>query len=495
MRWNVLLQFKFSISQATSLASVAVAGSTAAMPVSCLARRRLHSSRQLLKRDYYEVLGVGRQASQKDIKKAYYELAKKHHPDVNKNDPTAAKRFQEVSEAYEVLSDESKRNQYDTFGMHGPQGQQHPGGGGGGGGGGFSGFENYQGSIDPEELFRRIFRDAGFDFGRGGGGGRGGAGGPGAAENIFGFAPAREVTLNLTFEEAARGVNKEVTVGVKDTCVRCSGSGSEPGSKPMVCPQCNGTGMESLTTGAYFMRTTCRRCGGARQIVKNPCVDCRGAGQTTQRKRLVIPVPAGVEAGQTLRVPVGRQEIWVTIQVERSRNFRREGADIHSDVDVSISQAVLGGKVRVPGLYEDLTIAIPPGTGSHERIRLPGKGIARFNSFGYGDHYIHVRVRAPRRLTEAQRALMLGFAEFEGPADRTRGSVDGVTQAPESDAFQAIDTTENFLLSQLKAVIVQNNLAVKKDKGGRGEDRQKPDSSEPDSTSNSTEKASASKKG
>ncbi|KAF4531474.1 hypothetical protein B566_EDAN004246 [Ephemera danica] len=313
--------------------------------------RRFHKSHSLFaqKKDYYDILGVARNSSSKDIKKAYYQLAKKYHPDTNKNDPDAGKKFQEVSEAYEVLSDDTKRKEYDTWGATSEQmgmgGGGHPGARAGSGMGGQQGFNwQYRSNIDPEELFRKIFGDAGFrtgfseheDF----------------AESTFGFGAAQEVIMNLTFAQAARGVNKDVNVNIVDTCPKCNGSKAEPGTKAVNCTYCNGSGMETISTG--------------------------------------------VEDGQTVRMPVGRREIFITFRVEKSNYFRRDGSDIHTDANVSIAQAALGGTIRIQGIYEDQTVQIAPGTSSHTRVRLAGKGMKKMNMYGYGDHYVHLKIQAKR---------------------------------------------------------------------------------------------------
>ncbi|XP_025088835.1 protein tumorous imaginal discs, mitochondrial-like isoform X2 [Pomacea canaliculata] len=385
--------------------------------------RYVHTSSTNNKRDYYEVLGVSKNADQAAIKKAYYKLAKQFHPDMNKNDPNAAKKFQEVSEAYEVLSDDSRRQEYDTFGMSGANASAGAGAQGRGGfQQGFQGFEHFHGTIDPEELFRRIFGDAGM-------GGMGGMGGFGNfrdfEESKFGFAPASEMMMDLTFQEAARGVNKEVHINVKDTCPKCQGNKAEPGTKAVKCHQCNGTGMETISTGPFVMRSTCRACGGARMIIKTPCTECAGKGKIILKKKVVVPVPAGVEDGQTVRMPVGNQEVFITFKVAKSRHFRRDGADIHSDALITLSQAILGGTIRIPGIHGDILLTIPPGTQSHDRIRLQGKGITRVNSYGYGDHYVHIKIKVPVKLTPEQKALILAFAETDTLVD---GTVNGVTQ-------------------------------------------------------------------
>jgi DnaJ family protein A protein 3 len=390
------------------------------------------------KRDYYDVLGVPKSADTKDIKKAYYTMAKKFHPDMNKNDPNAQKKFQEVSEAYEVLSDETKRKQYDTYGM---TGQGFAGAAGAGGpfqGATYSrGFETFHSQMDPEELFRKIFGDAGFRM----------SGFSDFAESAFGFAPATEVTMTLTFEQAARGCDKEIQVNVADTCPRCLGNKAEPGTGKVPCHYCGGTGMETISTGPFMMRSTCRHCFGTRMIIKSPCVECTGKGQTIQRRRVVVPVPAGVEDGQTVRMPVGSKEIYITFRVEKSRTFRRDGADVHSDVVISLSQAILGGTIRVPGITEDVLLNVPAGTSSHMTIRLAGKGIPRTHSYGRGDHYLHVKIKIPTKLTSQQKALMLAFAETETGVD---GTVAGVAQT--KDGKQTIDD-EDGVVEQLRRVI------------------------------------------
>ncbi|KAK3604566.1 hypothetical protein CHS0354_026256 [Potamilus streckersoni] len=366
------------------------------------------------KKDYYDVLGIPKSADAKDIKKAYYKLAKQYHPDVCKDDPNAAKKFQEVSEAYEVLGDAQKRQDYDTFGMSGARAgaQGFPGAQGG-----FGGFENFRSNVDPEELFRNIFGDAfrmsGFtdvnDF----------------EESKYGFAPASSIFMDLTFEEAARGVNKDVNVNAKETCPRCDGRKAEPGTKAVRCDHCNGTGYETFSNGPFVMRSTCRKCYGKRQVIKVPCIDCHGKGKIILKKKIVVPVPAGVEDGQSVRVPVNEEELFITFRVAKSKIFRREGADVHSDVTISLTQAVLGGTIKIPGIYENILLNIPAGSQSHDRMRLAGKGISRVNSYGYGDHYVHLKIKIPLKLTPEQKALILQFAELEKNVD---GTINGVVE-------------------------------------------------------------------
>ncbi|XP_066496589.1 dnaJ homolog subfamily A member 3, mitochondrial [Tiliqua scincoides] len=381
------------------------------------------------KEDFYQVLGVSRNASQKEIKKAYYQLAKKYHPDTNKDDPKAKEKFSQLAEAYEVLGDEVKRKQYDTYGTAGFD----PGSAG-------SGQQYWRGgsTVDPEELFRKIFGEfSGSPFG----------------DFHTVFDQPQEYIMELTFTQAAKGVNKDIMVHINDACQRCDGKGHEPGTKVQHCHYCNGTGMETINTGPFVMRSTCRRCGGRGSVITTPCVLCRGSGQTKQKKTVTVPVPAGVEDGQTVRMPVGKKEIFITFRVQKSPVFRRDGADIHSDLFISVAQAVLGGTARSPGLYETISITIPPGVQADQKVRMSGKGIPRVNSYGYGDHYIHIKIKIPKRLTERQRALMLSYAEDEtdvegtvnGVANTAAGDWGATSAGAGEDRPEAGDSKEGFL--------------------------------------------------
>ncbi|CAG5104412.1 Similar to l(2)tid: Protein tumorous imaginal discs, partial [Cotesia congregata] len=398
-------------------------------------KRNFHVTNNLLaaKANYYEVLGLSRNCSAKEIKKAYFQMAKKYHPDQNKS-PDAADKFRLVSEAYEVLSNETKRKEYDTWGATSEQmGMGNAGfnpgsasgGGGGGQGQGYANHNwNFQSTINPEELFRKIFGEAGFktgnfsDF-------------DDYADTKYGFGTAQEVIMNLTFAQAARGVNKEITLNVVDICDKCEGSRCELGTKAIKCQQCNGTGMETISTGPFVMRSTCRSCHGSRVYIKSPCRECQGKGQNVQRKKVIVPVPAGVEDGQTIRMAVGTKEVFITFRVEKSRYFRRDGADVHTDAEISLAQAALGGTIKIQGVYEDHTVQIPPGTSSHSKVRLSGKGMRKVNGVGYGDHYVNIKITVPTSLTEQQKALLMAYAELES---NTPGSVFNVTSKKDGSA-------------------------------------------------------------
>jgi DnaJ family protein A protein 3 len=375
--------------------------------------RNFSTSQLLSRKDYYEILGVPRNADAKTIKKAYYEKAKKFHPDSNKSDPKAAAKFQEVSEAYEILNDSGKRQAYD-LGVGGSA-SNGPGDSGGfrpGSGPSSSGAWQYQyrdsnpfgGTFtNPEDYFKRIFEDFETKFGSEYKSSKYNDESPWGAE-------ASEISLNVTFKEAAIGCDKEVIINSPDTCHVCNGSCSQPGYKPVKCPYCQGTGVETISTGPFLLRSTCRVCKGSRVFINKPCTQCNGKGQTIQRKTVIVPVPAGVVDGQTIRMRIANgKELYVTFKVAKNNYFRRDDADIHTDATISVSQAVVGATINVEGLYEDLTVEIKPGTSSHSTIRLPQKGIKRMDSYGRGDHYVHIKIQVPEKPSKKQKELMKEF--------------------------------------------------------------------------------------
>lgn len=369
-------------------------------------------------KDWYKILGVNRDADAKVIKQAYFKMAKKYHPDSHPNDKNAKERFQEISEAYDVLSDDDKKREYDLsndfFGSRSSRTA--------GDRGSFRGAFG-DANVDPEDLFERVFgrysefaKDD-FDYdqanqSRGGG----------TREE---YGSIREISISLSFVEAARGVKKNVELIYDETCGRCNGKRIEPNSRPVKCNHCSGSGVETISRGAFVLRQTCRHCHGTRTISKDPCHSCRGKGINTVKRTAEIQVPAGVEDGQTLRTQVDGKEFFLKFTVEKSKTFRRQGSDVHSDIAISLSQAVLGGIVRVNGLYDDYRLNVPSGTQSHEYIVLKGKGMKRVHSSGHGDHYVHVKIKTPSKLTTEQEALLSAFAELE---EDVEGTITGLTE-------------------------------------------------------------------
>lgn len=343
-------------------------------------------------RDYYEILGVPRDATEQEIKKAYRRLARQYHPDVNKS-PEAEARFKEINEAYQVLSDPEKRAAYDRFG--------HAGLSGAGGFGDF-GFGDFGfGGID--DLFESFFGG----FGRRTAARRG----PVKGENI-------RVHLTLDFEEAVFGCEKEVEVTRLETCTHCRGTGAEPGTQPIRCPQCNGTGevrrVQQSLLGSFVNVSTCPRCGGTGEVVLTPCTVCRGDKRVPVTRKLMVEIPPGVSDGTQIRLAGEGQpglrggppgNLYVALSVREHPFFKRQGDDIYLQLNINVAQAALGDKVRVPTLDGEVELSIPPGTQTGQTFRLRGKGVPHLRRNGRGDQYVVVQVVVPTRLTPEQREL------------------------------------------------------------------------------------------
>lgn len=338
-----------------------------------------------MKVDYYEVLGVARDASEAEIKRTYRRLAMELHPDRNPDDPVAAERFKSVLEAYGVLSDPNKRRVYDRYGHDGLDGN-------------LGGVPN-----DIHDIFGR-FGDIFSDIFSGGGRGRS------AARR----GADLRYDLELTFEEAAFGTKTEIEIPRTETCSRCEGSRAEPGTRPEPCPTCGGRGQVVRSQGAFMLSTTCPTCRGAGTLVREPCKECSGQGAVRSVRRLPIKVPAGVAAGNRIRVsgegergegggPPG--DLYVFIDVRQHPAFERDGVDVHAAVELSVAQAALGAKIEVQTLYGSEKVKIEPGTQPDQTIRLRHKGVPRLNNGGHGDHVLHVRVKIPTQLTREQREL------------------------------------------------------------------------------------------
>lgn len=375
--------------------------------------RGVHTTRPLSqapKRDYYDILGVSRGADKKEIKRKYYELAKKYHPDANKEDPSAAEKFAEVQHAYEVLSDEEKRDRYDAYGH---DAEQMGFDGGFGGGGGFGG----QG-MRPEDVFREFFGGGGGSPFEGfGGGGR--PTGPVRGGDV-------QVGLVLSFMEAVHGCSPEVQVTTDVECKPCAGTGSADKTDPVTCSTCGGSGQVTRQQGFFTMAIPCAACGGSGQTIANPCRSCSGNGVQKERRTVQVTVPPGVDSGVNLRLPnqgdKGRRggpagHMYVTIQVRPDPFFRRDGADVHVELPLKLSQAVLGDHVTIPTLTGEAELKVPPGTQPADTLVMRNKGIRRLNSSSHGHQYVHFKLQIPKTLTEKQRKAIEEFAEDENDAE------------------------------------------------------------------------------
>ena len=351
------------------------------------------------KRDYYEVLGVSKDASQEDIKKAYRVLAKKYHPDMNPGDKNAAEKFKEASEAYAVLSDENKRRQYDQFGMSAFDGS---------GGFGSQGFDFN--SADFSDIFSDIFGDI---FGGGGARSRGAANGPMKGGNI-------RTSVRVTFQEAVFGCDKDITLNLKDPCPTCGGTGAKPGTSPQMCPKCGGRGQVVYTQQSFFGTVrnvqTCPDCGGSGKIIRDKCPDCGGTGYKTSRKTIRVTIPAGIDNGMSVRIREKgepganggpRGDLLVEVLVSSDPEFTREDEDIYSTVRISYPVAVLGGTVRINTVDGPVLYDVKAGTQTQTRVRLRGKGVPSLrNANSRGDHYVTLVVDVPTHLSrEAKEAL------------------------------------------------------------------------------------------
>ena len=360
------------------------------------------------KRDYYEVLGVSKTATQDELKKAYRKLARKYHPDLNKDNEEAAEKFKECNEAYSVLSDDQKRAQYDQFGHAAFENGGMGGGGGFGGAGGFGGF----GGSGMEDIFDMFF------------GGQGGRGGNRAKSGPQRGADLR-FDLEISFEEAAFGLEKEINLYRDETCDHCHGEGAEPGSKVESCPECNGTGYVRFTQNTMFGQMVnerpCSRCRGEGKIISEPCKECRGKGTVKRNKKLKVKIPAGVDNGSRLRVsgegeagakggPSG--DLYVYLYVKPHKFFERDGTTVLCEVPINIVQATLGADIKVPTLDGQVTMKVPEGTQPGKVLRLKGKGIPSLRGGSRGDQLVRIKVVVPTKLSDKQKDALRKFADI-----------------------------------------------------------------------------------
>ncbi|WP_462420685.1 molecular chaperone DnaJ [Salinicoccus sp. Marseille-QA3877] len=353
----------------------------------------------MAKRDYYEILGVEKSASKDEIKKAYRKLSKKYHPDINKEEGSDEK-FKEVAEAYEVLSDEDKRSQYDRFGHEGMK-SQFGGGGGFQGSGGFGGFE---------DIFSSFF----------GGGRQADPNAPRKGDDL-------QYTMTVDFEEAVFGVTKTITIKKEVTCDTCDGNGAKPGTSKSTCSMCSGAGRVAVEQNTPFGRIqterTCPTCQGTGQEIKEPCNKCKGSGTVTKDVDIEVTVPEGVDNGQQIRVqghgepgvnggPSG--DLYIVFRVRPDSRFTRDGDDIHYELPITFAQAALGDEIKVPTISSEVVLTIPAGTQTGRRFRLKEKGVKNVHGYGYGDQFITVKVVTPTKLSDEEVEIFRNLADQGG---------------------------------------------------------------------------------
>lgn len=357
------------------------------------------------KRDYYEILGVNKNASSDEIKQAYRKLALKYHPDRNKDNPEAVEKFKEATEAYEILRDSQKRASYDRFGHEGVSG--------------FNGFGRGA-AADFSDIFGDVDFDLGDIFESFFGGGRGGRARTKKARR--GADIQYELTISL--EEAVEGKEVQVEVPRHENCTTCNGSGAAPGSSPSVCTVCNGTGQVRQTQGFFSVTQTCYKCRGEGKIISSPCKICKGKGLIAKNRKITVKIPPGVESGSRLKISgEGEQgpnngpsgDLYVFIHITRHQVFERHGNDLINTVEISFPMACLGGEIEVPTISGKIAkMKIPPGTENDQVFRLKGNGIPYLGSYGRGDQLIKINVLVPKKLSSKQKELLQEFARLDG---------------------------------------------------------------------------------
>jgi molecular chaperone DnaJ len=358
------------------------------------------------KTDYYEILGVSRQSGEEEIKKSYRQLALKYHPDRNPGDKQAEEKFKEAAEAYEVLHDPQKKRLYDTYGHEGLQGT------------GFSGFRGFE---DIFSSFGDIFQDF-FSFG--------GLGGQTRQRTAARPGDDLLVTLNLSFEEAVSGTQKEVQIETFAGCARCKGSGAEPGTRETTCPACQGSGQVVQSQGFFRISTSCARCQGTGKVLVSPCRQCQGQGRIRQKKLVQVKVPAGVDSGTRLRLREEGEsgyrggaggDLYVRLEVTPHPHIERDGDNLYCKISISFLQAILGDTVEIPTLDGAKSLQIVPGTQPGAVVRFTGEGVPKLRGYGRGDLFVEVEVKIPKHLTPRQEELLKEFNELEKEKDRHKG--------------------------------------------------------------------------
>ncbi|KAJ4955913.1 hypothetical protein NE237_012696 [Protea cynaroides] len=386
---------------------------------SSIAKRLFHGtgSTYMASRDYYDILGVSKNASASEIKKAYYGLAKQLHPDTNKDDPDAESKFQEVQKAYEVLKDDEKRQVYDQVGADAFEQAASGGGPGGPFGGPFE--DIFGGGVGGfSDLFTNFYQ-------RGFGG-----------QDV-------KVSLELSFMEAVQGCTKTLSFQAAVPCNTCGGAGVPPGTRPETCKPCRGSGMIYMQKGPFRLQSTCTHCGGTGKTVTSFCKSCKGDRVVMGSKSVKLDIMPGIDDNETMKMyrsggadPDGKDhgDLYVTMKVQKDPVFRREGSDIHVDAVLSITQAILGGTVQVPTLTGDVVLKVRPGTQPRQTVVLKSKGIKTRSSFSFGDQYVHFNVSIPKNLTQRQRKLIEEFANERGEYDKGAADADADT---DTDAVSA----------------------------------------------------------
>lgn len=367
----------------------------------------------MAKKDFYEVLGLQKGASEEEIKKAFRKLAIKYHPDKNQGDKEAEEKFKEINEAYQVLSDPEKKARYDQYGDADF-----------GAGGGYGGY----GAQDYDFSDFGGFGDIFDSFFGGGGGGRRKPGGPAKGSDL-------EYTVTLTFEEAVAGVEKEISITRNEKCETCGGTGAKEGTEPKTCDKCGGTGQirvqRNTPLGSFMSMNTCDKCGGKGTIISDPCQECKGSGKIRKNRKITVNIPAGVDTGNVIPLrgqgdhganggPAG--DLYVNIRVMPHKLFKRKGYDIYMDSHISFSKAALGVELKVPTIDGDVKYSVPAGTQPGTVFRLKGKGVPRVNGHGRGDQYVNVVVDIPKSINPKQKDALLMYMEASGEISEEDGS-------------------------------------------------------------------------